>query len=432
MPQDTENENSRLLKRLAKYLPRGCIREGDHVPVSGSGSFYTDAQGKEYLDFSSGIFTNSFGHGCARLNQAGFKQAERLANIHGRHCAAELTFYRRLFSHLPAEDYKAIPYNDGGYTIDRGLSDVINHFGKRRVGIAAYRNGFHGKTQAGKLLINETRKAALYDNFQIDFPNCYRCPWKKKKTACDMECAEAACSKLREKEARALIFEPVQGAGILVPPPDYWKAIERFCREQGIVLFADEVLTGGGRTGEYLACTRFGIVPDLIALTKGLANGKPLSVLLEREYLTGNQYAVRPLERASTFAAHPEALAVAGELLLMLEEGEILPRVRRYGKLLAEGLAELPGRFLQVGDVRSLGLMAAVEFVRDKESKEPDPLFSMRVFDQCRKSGLETIGGGHILRLAPPLNIEEDDLLRGLAILAECIAEVQAGGMKSE
>lgn len=428
MTRATENENSRLLEELGRYLPEGCVRAGDPVPVSGSGSFYTDAQGKEYLDFSSGIFTNSFGHGCERLNRAGYEQAGRLANIHGRHCAAELTFYRRLFPYLPAKDYKAIPYNDGGYAIDRGLSDVINHFGKRRIGIAAYRNGFHGKTQATKLLINETDQAALYDNFQIDFPNCYRCPWNKERTSCDMECAKAAYRKLKEREARALIFEPVQGAGIIVPPPGYWKEMERFCREQGMVLFADEVLTGGGRTGEYLACTYFGIVPDLIALTKGLANGKPLSVLLEREYITLNPYAVRPMERASTFAAHPEALAIAGELLSMLEEGAVLAHVQRCGQLLAEGLSELPDRFFKVGDVRSLGLMAAVEFVRDKESKAPDPLFSMRVFDRCRQNGLEAIGGGHILRLAPPLNIAENDLLRGLFILAESIAEVQGEG----
>ncbi len=428
MPRETQNENSRLLEELGRYLPAGCIRAKDPVPVSGSGSFYIDAQGKEYLDFSSGIFTNSFGHGCERLNRAGYEQAGRLANIHGRHCVAELTFYRRLSAYLPAKDYKAIPYNDGGYTIDRGLSDVINHYGKQRIGIAAYRNGFHGKTQAVKLLINETRKAALYDNFQIDFPDCYRCPWKKERASCDMECEKEACRKLREKEARALIFEPVQGAGIYVPPPGYWKAMEKFCKEQGILLFADEVLTGGGRTGEYLACTHFGIVPDLIALTKGLANGKPLSVLLEREYLTKNKYASRPMERASTFAAHPEALAVAGELLLMLKEGDVLSHVKRCGKLLAEGLAELPERFLQVGDARSFGCMAAVEFVRDKTSKEPDPAFSMRVFDRCRENGLETIGGGHILRLAPPLNITKADLLRGLAILAKSIAEIQREG----
>lgn len=417
------DRNEQILHELKKYVPEGCIKENDHIPLRGEGSWYEDAEGKRYLDFSSGIFTNSFGHGCERINRAAYGQAEQLSNIHGRHSEAELLFYRRLFAYLPADDYKAVPYNDGGYTIDRGLSDIVNYCDKQRVGIGAYRNGFHGKTQAAKLLINETEKAALYDNFQIDFPNCYRCPWKKEKASCNMECAKEACRVLTEKGARALIFEPVQGAGIILPPSDYWRVMQEFCNRQGILMFADEVLTGGGRTGCYLASTYFGIVPDMIALTKGLANGKPLSILLEREYITKNRYAVRPMERASTFAAHPEALAAAAELLKLLEEADILANVRSCGKLLEQGLSELAERFDVIGDVRSLGLMAAVEFVRDRRSKEPYEELGKRVYDKCRENGLETIGNGHILRLAPPLNIAEEELLSGVEILKKSIGE---------
>lgn len=419
------DKNREILEELKKYVPAGCIEEDSHVPVKGRGCWYRDAQGKEYLDFSSGIFTNTFGHGCERLNRAGYEQARQLANIHARHSQAELRFYRRLFAYLPADDYKAIPYNDGGYTIDRGLTDIVNYYEKKRIGIGAYRNGFHGKTQAVKLLINETEKASLYHNFQIEFPYCYRCPWKRKQESCNRECAEAACRILREKKAGALIFEPVQGTGIVIPPEGYWKQMQEFCRKEGIVMFADEVLTGGGRTGSYLACTRFGLIPDMIALTKGLANGKPLSVLLEREYLTKNRYAVRRMERSSTFAAHPEALAVAAELLQMIEEEELLARVRRLGEWFGERLSALEQRFEWIGDVRSLGLMGAVEFVRDRRTKQPFSGMGMAVLKKCRENGLEALGGNHILRLAPPLVIGRQELLSGMEILEKSIEEVQ-------
>lgn len=421
----TNSRNQEILEALCKYLPEGCVQAGDPIPVEGVGCWYWDADGRKYLDFTSGIFTNSFGHGCKAVNQAAFAQASQLANIHGRHSEAELRFYQRLFPHLPCEDYKAIPYNDGGYTIDRGLTDIINYYNKERIGIGAFRNGFHGKTQAAKLLINETESAALYRNFQIEFPNCYRCAWKQEKGHCGMECAAAACRTLEENKAGAVIFEPVQGSGIILPPEGYWVRLRDFCKPRGILLFADEVLTGGGRTGTYLASTRFGLVPDMIALTKGLANGKPLSVLLEREYITRNCYAIRPMERSSTFAAHPEALAAAAELLRLLDESRILENVRARGESLGNRLLTIQKRFRTIGEVRFLGLMAAVEFVADVERKTPFIEMGARAFQACRRNGVEVLQNGHILRLAPPLNIGEMDLQTGLDRLEQGIAQAE-------
>ena len=417
------DKNREILCDLKKYLPEGCIHDGDHVPVRGSGCWYQDANGKQYLDFSSGIFTNSFGHGCERLIEAGHVQSELLANIHGRHSEAELRFYQRLFPHLPAEDYRAIPYNDGGYTIDRGITDIINFHDKKRIAIGAFRGGFHGKTQAAKLLINETERAALFDNFLMDYPNCYRCPWKRERGTCGMECAVAVCRELKMREAEAIIFEPIQGSGVIIPPKDFWKIVSDFCRRQGILMFADEVLTGGGRVGSYLASSYFGIVPDMIALTKGLANGKPLSVLLEREYITKNRYATRRMERSSTFAAHPEALAVAAEQLLLLEEYNILGNVKDRSSELEQGLLAIGERFPIIGDVRCIGLMTALEFVENKEDKVPDEEIGRKVLQRCRENGMEVIGSGHIIRLAPPLVIQKSELDIGIGILEKSIEE---------
>lgn len=422
---EAEDRNQAVLDALKKYLPEGCVTDREPVPVEGHGCRYQDANGREYLDFTSGIFTNSLGHGRADVNRAAYDQACRLANIHGRHSEAELRFYQRLFPYLPVKDYKAISYNDGGYTIDRGLTDILNFYEKKRIGIGAYRNGFHGKTQAAKLLINETESASLYRNFQIDFPNCYRCPWGREKGRCAMECVASAYQTLEEQKAGALIFEPIQGAGVILPPEGYWKRLAEFCRSKGILLFADEVLTGGGRVGQYLASSYYGIVPDMIALTKGLANGKPLSVLLERDFMTRNRYAVRPMERSSTFAAYPEALAAAAELLHVLETEHVLENVRATGGCLKEGLLAMKGRFQSIGEIRSLGLMAAVEFVSDPTDKVPFTEMAIHAFQKCRENGLEVLLNGHILRLAPPLIIEKGDLQEGLALLERSIAQAE-------
>lgn len=417
--------NQDILDRLKKYVPEGYLQDSEHVPVCGHGCWYQDADGKNYIDFSSGIFTNTFGHGCRRLVDAGANQSMRLSNIHGRHSKAELMLYERLFPYLPADDYKAIPYNDGGYAIDRGLTDIINFYGKSRISIGAYQNGFHGKTQAGKLLINETQKAAFFDNFQLKFPYCYRCPWHEQKENCDLMCVKDTCKNLLERDAKALIFELVQGAGIIIPPKKYWKEIEDFCRKHDILMFADEVLTGGGRVGRYLASSYFDIVPDMIALTKGLANGKPLSLLLEREFITQNPFAIRSMERSSTFAAHPEALAVAAEVLEMIREENLIEHVQVCGEFLKQEIGKLAEKFEYIGDVRCLGLMAAIEFVTDRKSKQPFTDMGQTVFRYCRKNGLEVISSGHIIRLAPPLIVNYEDIAMGIEKLKRSMEEAE-------
>ncbi len=417
--------NDEILRELMKYTPKGYIQPGEHIPAEGKGPWYVDTEGARHLDFTSGIFTNTLGHCPDPLVDAGQEQAGKLSNIHGRHCTAELAFYSRLFPLLPAQDYKAIPYNDGGYTIDRGLSDIVNYFNRARITIAAYRGGFHGKTQAAKLLINETEKATFFENTQLEFPNCYHCPWGLDAGDCGMACVGHTYEALKERRVRALIFEPVQGAQIVVPPKGYWEAVAEMCRENGILLFADEVLTGGGRCGSYLACDKFGIVPDMVALTKGLANGKPLSLLLERAFITENPYAVRPMERSSTFAAHPEALAVAAELLVQLKKQRILENVRGMGEVMRTRLTEIYERHPVVGECRCIGLMAAVEFSENRCSRKPDSAFGSAVFEKCRQRGLEVIYSSHILRLAPPLNISRTDLEQGLEMLEDSIRDAE-------
>lgn len=418
--------NKDIINAISQYTPEGYCHAGDIVVDKAKGSYFTDIEGKQYLDFSSGIFTNTFGHCFAPLMEAEKKQLSKFDNIHARKSLAELDFYQELSTFMPLPDYKFIPYNDGGYAVDRALSDIINYYNKERIPIGAFKGGFHGKTMGTKLTINETAHAALFDNFQIDFPHCYRCPWQKKPDTCRLCCVKEICQRLKEKQAKAIIFEIIQGSGIIIPPQGFWQEIADFCIKNKIVMFSDEVLTGGGRTGHFLAgYGLYNITADVISVTKGLANGRPLSVLCQREYITNNPYAKRTGERSSTFAAHAINLAVAAENLRCLKKYHIFENVRHQGEVLSENLNRLKAKYNEIGDVRSIGLMAAIEFVKSPLSKEPNGEFAQKVFYKARSLGLELISSGHILRIAPPLNINTEDLLKGIDVISKSIQEVK-------
>lgn len=425
------SKNTEVIREIQVHTPEGYCTTDDIVVAKANGSRFTDISGKEYLDFTSGIFTNTFGHCFKPLIEKEIEQINLCDNIHNRRSLAELRFYQVLQTYMPDNDYKFIPYNDGGYAVDRALSDIINYFNKERIPIAAFRGGFHGKTMGAKLTINETAKAALFENFQLDYPNCYRCPWKKQYPKCEMCCVEKICEKLKEKKTKAVIFEVIQGAGVIIPPQGFWQRIAEYCQKNKIVMFADEVLTAGGRTGYFLASYGlYGIKPDVISITKGLANGRPLSVLCEKKYITDNPYAKRSGERSSTFAAHPVNMAVGAETLDCLRRYDIFENVQKMGHLLTGELNKIYTQNKEVGDVRSVGLMGAIEFVKTAEGKEPDTELCRKIFYQARQNGLETILSGHILRLAPPLNITEKDLLEGMKILAFSIKECLKNGGK--
>lgn len=411
---------------MNNYVPRGYVDlEHDIAITKARGSILRDLNGKKYYDLSSGIFTNSFGHCYWPLVWAAVKQKLLMDNVHGRRTPAELLFYRQLAEYMPENDYRFIPYNDGGYAIDRGLTDIVNHFDGKRIGIGVFRGAFHGKTMATKLIFNETVKPALFNNIQIDFPYCYRCP---KSSSCrNIDCLPDILSQLAQGGVSVLLFEPILGAaGVIIPPEQFWEKIAIFCKSRGILLFADEVLTGGGRTGHFLASSgKYGMTPDIIALTKGLANGHPLSVLCERQYITENEYAARVWERSSTFAAHPMGLAIAAASLGQLKKHNIFTHVRILEDEFGGALTRIKESCCYVGDVRFIGLMGAIEFVEDRNSKVPFPAFASKVFERCRQNGLEVIPGGHIIRLAPPLNIDEKTLAAAMSLLRRSIQDVK-------
>ncbi len=222
----------------------------------------------------------------------------------------------------------------------------------------------------------------------------------------------------------ALVFEPVLGAaGVVVPPPGYWEQITDSARDNGVLLVADEVLTGGGRTGTFLAGEQFGIQPDLVTLSKGMASGFPFAVLAGRDDVLHNPRAARAGSTASTYANNPLGIAAAKATLQVVARDTLVDKVRTLGALLDDRLAELKTRFDVLGDVRGLGLLHGLEFVRSRESREPAPEIARAVYLAALDLGLRTSIGGHIIRLAPPFTIDRNLLEEGIALLGRALEQ---------
>lgn len=414
----TAQNLDKFKKELSLYVPESEAAMINHVISSGKGSFYQDIDGKTYLDFSSGIFTNSFGHGEIEITETLAKVFGSLGNIHGRQYIGALNFYRRLFRFLPSKNYRAVIFGDGGgYTVDRCLMELFYHFDKKKYKLATFAGGFHGKTIGAKLAVNPNESCSFFSSHVVPPPYCYRCPFVKKSKTCSLECANIVEENLLACRAQVFLFEPVLGSSVIVPPENYWKRIEKFCRTNKILMVADEVLVGGGRIGTFLASTHYKICPDVIILTKGLANGLPLSLMLLDKKFTENIYSRRILNYSSTFVSLPALMAVADKVLEKIERENILDNVKMRGVQLKQGLENLQKKFPIIGDVRAIGLMAAIEFVKDDISR--------KIFLAAEQNGLELIlPTSNIVRLAPPLNISAEEIELGLKLLERSLQDV--------
>ena len=411
-------------RELKQYVPLSEAA-ASQIVLSGNGSYYTTIDGRTFLDFSSGIYTNTFGHSNQEIAGAVYRTLCSVSNIHGRQWAGFLELCRRLFGMIPYGDYRAVFWGDGGaYAVDRALTELYYFFGKRKYSLAAFDGGFHGKTQGCKMALDDKESSAYFSTSKIPAPYCFRCPCGKSKGICSMECVSYSEEKLAQCKADVFLFEPVLGSAVIVSPSDYWQRIQDFCRANNILMVADEVLTAGGRTGTFTACEGYGITPDVLIMTKGLANGLPLSAMLIKPSLAENPFSSRAFNYSSTFMGVPALMAAASEVLRKIESENIIANVKHRGSQLAKGLAEIQGRFPEViGDVRSIGLMAAVEFVKDDDMSAPDYDMGKKVFASAENNGLELIPSGHVIRLGPPLNITAEDMSLGLRLLEKSIKE---------
>jgi 4-aminobutyrate aminotransferase len=260
----------------------------------------------------------------------------------------------------------------------------------------------------------------------VPYANCYRCAYGKTPDSCSVECVKVIEDQLFRhtvpaQEVAAIFVEPVQGeGGYVVPPKKFFDELRRLADQHGILIVADEVQSGMGRTGKMFASEHFGLVPDIMALAKGIASGMPLGAMIARADVMD----WRPGAHASTFGGNPVAISAALATIELLEQG-LVDNAARVGAHMKARLDEFPHMFPIVGDVRGLGLMIGIEIVRDQQTKERAPELRDKLERMCFERGLLVLGSGpNSIRLSPPLIITQDQADHAVDTLAECLESV--------
>jgi 4-aminobutyrate aminotransferase/(S)-3-amino-2-methylpropionate transaminase len=418
---------SRALEREARHLAPGGSDEaieGRRVFAEGTGSLLTDLDGNQYIDFAAGALTQSVGHCHPDVVAALTEQARRLWNVHDSATQPRADLGELLARVLPPHLDTYAYFCTGAEAVEAALRVVLATAPPGRSRIGALRHGFHGKTMGARMLVHwDVGYQSFAGNSVLGYsPYCYRCPLELERPTCGLRCAALVRKHIAAKpNIAALVFEPVLGAaGVIVPPPGYWEQIAEACREHGVLLVADEVLTGGGRTGSFLASARFGVEPDLVTLAKGLASGFPFSAVAGRRDLMARA-AAGGASFATTFGGNPLGLAAAAATLGVIARDALIDRAERLGARLSERLASLYATCDSLGEVRGIGLLFGLEFVRDRATRAPAPELAAAVYRTALDLGLRTALGGHIVRIAPPFTIGEDLLDEGADILAAAV-----------
>ncbi|HZR65842.1 MAG TPA: acetyl ornithine aminotransferase family protein [Terriglobales bacterium] len=416
----------RVLAGDDKYISPSYTRSYPLVAKEGHGIVVTDVDGNEFFDFSSGIAVTSTGHCHPDVVAAIQKQAGELIHMSGTDFYYEslVTLAERLSKIAPMPGPHRVYYgNSGAEAIECALKLARYHTGRQN--IIAFFGAFHGRTMGALSLTaskpqQKRRFAPLVPGVtHVLYPDVYR---KGEQDA--QACAKFIEEKLFKttvppEEVAAIFVEPVQGEGGYVPAPRiFMQELRRICDQHGILLVADEVQSGIGRTGKWWAIEHTGVQPDIVCSAKGIASGMPLSVTLTK----ANIMNWVPGSHASTFGGNPVCIAAALATLDVIEREGLLRSTADVGNHMLRRLADWPKKHKLVGDVRGLGLMIGVELVKDKQTKERASEERDRVVELAFERGILFLGcGANTIRIAPPLITTKEQADVAMDVLEECL-----------
>lgn len=403
-----------------------------------AGSFVYTADGRKILDFTSGQMSAILGHSHPAIVETVQRQVATLDHLYsGMLSRPVVDLARRLAETLPAPLDKALLLTTGAESNEAAIRMAKLVTGKHE--IVSFARSWHGMTQAAASATYSTgRKGygpSAPGNFAIPVPSPYRpdcttpdgeLDWRRQLDfAFDLIDAQSTGS------LAACLVEPIlSSGGIIEPPPGYFAALQRKCRERGMLLILDEAQTGLCRTGTWYAFERDGVVPDILTLSKTLGAGLPLAAVLTSAEIEQEAYD-RGFLFFTTHVSDPLVAAVGNTVLDVLTRDRLDERARRLGTFLRTGLADMATRHEVIGDIRGRGLLAGLELVVDRETKQSSDKLGAQVTRRCLELGLhmnivQLPGMGGVFRIAPPLTATEDELALGLSILDTAIGEVSA------
>ncbi|MCK6531131.1 aspartate aminotransferase family protein [Myxococcota bacterium] len=400
------------------------------------GCTVTDADGRDYLDFFGGILTVSLAHGEERVNRAVRVQLERLSHISSLYPTAPVVeLAEMLAARAPGGMTQSFFVASGTEADETAVMLAMRHTGQSE--LVALRNGYSGRSMLAQSLTAHGPWRILPQQVpgvkHAHAPYCYRCDFGLRPETCGLACArdiEALIKTTTTGRIAGFLAEPVQGVGgFVVPPEGYFEVAVEIVRKYGGLFICDEVQTGFGRTGEHLwGHQHWGAVPDVMTMAKGIANGLPMGNCMTRPEIAESLKGLT----ISTFGGNPVSSAAAKATLEVIDAEEVPARSARLGARLRAGLDALRARFPRnVGDVRGLGLMQAIELVADETAgdRTPEAALTGRIFEAARERGLLLGKGGllgNVFRIAPPMLVTEAEIDEGVRLLGEALAAAGA------
>jgi len=428
--------NSELHQLRSQAVPRGVTATAPVYAARARNAVITDVEGRDYIDFAAGIGVMNVGHCHPKVVEALKDQAELFS-----HTCFGLTGYEsyvRLAEKLDrltpgGFEKRTFFINSGAEAVENAIK--VARYATGRKSIIAFEDGFHGRTYMTLSLTSQVDPYKVgfgpyaSDVYRIPYAYCYRCPLALTYPGCGCGCAsllENAFDKhVNADDVAAVIAEPVQGeGGFIVPPPEYMGKIMKICEEHGILLIADEIQSGLGRTGKWFAMEHWGVTPDIVVTAKALGAGLPIAGVTGRQEIMDT---VHPSGVGTTFGGNPLACRAGLAVFDIVESEDLLARATTVGERIRERFRAMQARYPAIGDVRGLGGMAAMEFVEDRETKKPAGDLAKAYRAKLYENGVVNVGAGtyhNVIRILVPLTIEDSTLDRGLDIMEQTMAQV--------
>jgi len=426
-----------LIDRKNKCTAKGISQGTPLFIEKASDALMTDVDGNEFIDFYGGIGVLNAGHCPRPVVDAIKEQAEKLV-----HTCFMVSMYEgwvdlaeKLIQITPIKgDLKVTYVNSGAEAVENAIKIARSY--TKRTGVIAFEMAFHGRTNLAMGLTSKVRPYKYGfgpftpEIYKMPSAYCYRCYYRSTYPGCGMHCLEQFdrffAAEVEAEAIAAMIIEPVQGeGGFIVPPKEFLPGLKTIAEKHGIVLIADEIQTGFGRTGKMFAVENYGVEPDLMTMAKSIAAGMPLSAVVGKAEIMD---APGPGMIGGTFAGNPLACAAGIATINYIEQEQLSDRAAKIGASVVARLKGMQEKFPLIGDIRSLGAMIGIELVKDRETKEPAKEETAQITQECLSQGLIIISAGvygNVIRMLMPLVITDEQLERALHILEGAFAKVQ-------
>jgi taurine--2-oxoglutarate transaminase len=437
---DTEQEN--ILKNNLDYTLFSWSKQAGLNPIKikrAEGIYIYDYDGRRYIDFSSQLMNINIGHGDKRVAAAVAKQMSEVSYVYpGMITEARGELGRKVSEATGGKLKKTLFTLSGAEAVENAIKLARVYSGRHKI-ITRY-SSFHGASYGALSAGGDPRRMqfdrdAMPSVVHVEDPYCYRCPWNQKIESCQRECVQHIERVIKfegPQNIAAILMEGVSGtSGCITYPPDYWQKIKAIADKYGILIIADEVMSGFGRTGKWFGIDHSGVVPDIITMGKGITAGYiPLGGILVKQEIA-DFFNDKPLPLGLTYSAHAVACAAGSAVLDIYKSDNLIENAQKMGKYIEEKVEQMKLKHPSIGDFRNTGLLGCIELVKNRHTKEPMAPWNakpeeMKIMSQVSAKiyelGMYTFVRWNLIFIAPPMIITKEQIDEGLEIISEAIS----------